>query len=1546
MDRNDILKSALAKLKSRAQQIGNKQVNAPKFMTGLQDTGYAVNELVKSTPFGTKIADRLNVNLPQTPATDVGRGMGIATGAVPLMAMTGGIGNAIKGVRGIKAIQSPLLKQGARLAGPLTSTGRASTIVGKGLTNVAQGIPYTAGYQAYNQLMGSEKQNSAKELGTDLAFDFATGSIPLLGVAGTIGGKTAQSFIGKSGDDLAEQIMKKGGYSDVMDKQFRFPISDFYSKINRKVFERLTKQIDKTGEVAETTLGEFLKHDELYKEYPQLKGVKVIFDPKIDVRGNFNPSNGVITLNPKEGSFPEKLGVLLHENQHLLQTVENFSKGDNPLDFTQQSEAVLARDALIFRRELEKLPKGLDISAKHNMVVEEYSRLGMMDWLPSREAREIAMDNSQPTKDLEELIKLYRLDKSATPATPFNLYKNTKGEIEARAVQNPASIGLTQKELQGRDILAEQMKRDNIRPDEVIVRNGAGGMADTAEDELVKEARKYKSAKEFVKAQRANPQIVWHETDAENVPNILSEGFKTGKELKTGELVDSVHFTASKNKTGTSYVRGTGRGDRVAVDTSNLKLLDIDSLDDLKGKPSFEQPKYVVRKNAENGVFPEGYDGLVWRNKDGSIHEVILPKEVANKNIIGTKSQLTDIWNKANSVMSDAGIQEIQDIIDGKKVLTVEDFVREAENLKFNKPVAKEMIDDIKQTQSVLGQKVNILDYLRTPDRVLKKIGLGKEAELVKQKYNDYLDDLPKEINKINQWYDAVGRDKGTSQRIFQYLDGNKQPNLLSDSELKIANEIKAYLAEWADKLRLPADSRIANYITHIFEQDFIQKEFDPDLAKILQDKVPGSVYDPFLEKRLGKQGYVEDVFRALDAYVKRATRKYHMDQALEPLKDSAEKLPLESWNYVKSFADRVNMRPTDIDNLFDNFIKQLPGVGYQFGQRPTANLSRKVRQAVYRGTLGLNVSSAIRNLTQGANTYSELGEKWTAWGYVKALQEMASRGDELQRVGVLRDNIIQDRTLSAVQKRMEKFDKKLFFLFDLAEKVNRGSAYFGAKARALSKGKSEQEAIKEAVELVRKTQFTFGSVDTPVALQSDLAKLITQFQSFNLKQAEFLGEKIKDKDVLGLIRWVAATLAMTYGIKEALGINMEFSDAIPFSDLASGEGKIGQTPPFQLAKGVGQAVFKTPDNFGNVPEGNVFQRIAANKDVQSAGVAFVPAGIQAKKTITGLRDTAQGYNTSKSGLIRWPVSRDKGTQVRNILFGPYANEDARNYFDNELTPLGEKQTERFKTAPNPREYYDSVMEKRQVDREKRKMLETNDTEGLRKTSALEASTVELPTEQTQFNRVYKDATKTLEKKKLELEDLPYENLDQFDTDEKRLKIEEAIAYNQTLVDRMQQERPELVQQAEYLDIASESLDIRTIHVKEQLADATDKQSAIYKLAEMRRTVNGKAILTNPVIDALVKDELISKDEGAMLKRLSITDENGKPVVKMTGRGKSAKVKKISQVKAPKTPQIRVSDRKFGITPPTTNVKVKEIKTKGITPIKSELPKFKVKFKL
>lgn len=536
--------------------------------------------------------------------------------------------------------------------------------------------------------------------------------------------------------------------------------------------------------------------------------------------------------------------------------------------------------------------------------------------------------------------------------------------------------------------------------------------------------------------------------------------------------------------------------------------------------------------------------------------------------------------------------------------------------------------------------KVHILDYFQTPEFVLKKLGLEGESQLLHDAYDAYRKEVKDQIAKIIDWKKAVDGIPDASKQIFRYLDG--QSVELSEKELKVANEMKDYLKVWADRLGLPEDKRIAQYITHIFEPDFIKKEFDPELARLISDKIAGSVYDPFLEKRLGALGYKEDVFAALDAYVKRATRKVNMDPALEALKKASERLDVESVKYIQRLSARINLRPTEVDNLLDNLFKNV--FGYRFGVRPVTRISNTIRQWVYRGTLGLNLGSALRNLTQGVNTYAKLGEKYTIVGYSQLLSRLATRNlDELFERGILDDALVQDRRIGVYKSILQKLDSSLYMFFDLAEKINRGAAYFGAKAKAIAAGAGEEEAANIAKKLVRETQFAFGNIDSPVIMSSDLAKLGFQLQTYNIKQLEFLKNMIKNKELGGLLRWAGASVAAVYTVGQLFGMKM--SNIIPTVNL-------GGSPFGNFITGLGDLLSPSAQT-----------RAQAQSKMGANVASFFPAGAQIRKSIQGAEVVARGEDVTPAGNTRYKVAQTPENLIRAVLFGKASLPEAQQYY-------------------------------------------------------------------------------------------------------------------------------------------------------------------------------------------------------------------------------------------------------------------------------------------
>ncbi len=582
---------------------------------------------------------------------------------------------------------------------------------------------------------------------------------------------------------------------------------------------------------------------------------------------------------------------------------------------------------------------------------------------------------------------------------------------------------------------------------------------------------------------------------------------------------------------------------------------------------------------------------------------------------------------------------------------------------------SQELVDHLNKID--VKKKANVIDYLRTPENVLKKFGMEKEMGLLRVAQDNYSKELKTEINRVSAWQKRVP-DAESSKRIFAYLDGGKIK--LDSQEQLVATEIKSYLNKWADRLDLPEESRITSYITHIFEKGDVEAEFNPDIAKMLDNKVSGSVFDPFTQKRTNTTGYVTDVWRALDAYVKRATRKVNFDPALDRVEIAANKLDLESYKYVQKYISGVNMRPTELDNLLDNTIKSV--VGYKFGGRPTANITGQTRQTMSRAMLGLNPGSALRNLSQGANTYAVLGEKYTLKGYLSLAKNMATNNmKELYDNGVLDEGLVQDRSFHAVKSLAEKIDPVLYSLFQWAETVNRGSAYWGAKSKGLASGMSEVNAINYAKSVVRRTQFSFKKIDVPVALQSDLAKTALQFGSYSLKQAEFIGGLIKSKDYAAVARLTGSSLVFMATLGKLIGMKPE--ELIP---------SISLTPPVVQ---LGQNIANT---YTSIKGGKAGQTV---QNLMKTGAMVIPAGTQIKKAYEGLKAVGQGYSETPTGLVRFPVEQSTPNYIRGGLFGQWNLPEGQQYFKDNVKPLSEKQSQVFKSSSNPFSTYKEIMAKR-----------------------------------------------------------------------------------------------------------------------------------------------------------------------------------------------------------------------------------------------------------
>lgn len=207
-------------------------------------------------------------------------------------------------------------------------------------------------------------------------------------------------------------------------------------------WEKLT---DKYGDAVwddKYLLRDYLKHDELFKRYPSLQGVSLVFEPmKAGEFGYFQGRDNSIHLNEDFKRVPES--TLLHEIQHFVQNKDYRPGGATPEYWRLMNESAdewLDRNLLQDRKQ--------KIIERMNTIEQQVGYSDFYDSLLDREeAGELtseqvdALDREFVARypELEALrnelyndvyMKLKELGKGKRD--PNELYRNTAGEIEAR----------------------------------------------------------------------------------------------------------------------------------------------------------------------------------------------------------------------------------------------------------------------------------------------------------------------------------------------------------------------------------------------------------------------------------------------------------------------------------------------------------------------------------------------------------------------------------------------------------------------------------------------------------------------------------------------------------------------------------------------------------------------------------------------------------------------------------------------------------------------------------------------------------------------------------------------------------------------------------------------------------------------------------------------------------------------------------------------------------------------------------------------------------
>lgn len=178
-------------------------------------------------------------------------------------------------------------------------------------------------------------------------------------------------------------------------------------------------------------LVDYIRHDELFQNYPQLKGATLRFaELEPGAQGSYNPETNTITISEKLQKAPED--TVIHEVQHAIQMAEGFARGSSPgywsgeaLRRLDQADADTDRLRAEFTEKIQAdrfLQELREKRGRGDIPADEFYR--MYD-------EHIETDPAYAALE-EKILQAERDSLRYATESDYSLYRNTAGEIEAR----------------------------------------------------------------------------------------------------------------------------------------------------------------------------------------------------------------------------------------------------------------------------------------------------------------------------------------------------------------------------------------------------------------------------------------------------------------------------------------------------------------------------------------------------------------------------------------------------------------------------------------------------------------------------------------------------------------------------------------------------------------------------------------------------------------------------------------------------------------------------------------------------------------------------------------------------------------------------------------------------------------------------------------------------------------------------------------------------------------------------------------------------------
>ena len=535
-----------------------------------------------------------------------------------------------------------------------------------------------------------------------------------------------------------------------------------------------------------------------------------------------------------------------------------------------------------------------------------------------------------------------------------------------------------------------------------------------------------------------------------------------------------------------------------------------------------------------------------------------------------------------------------------------------------------------------------------------------------------------------------------------------------------------------------PNDIRAKDLPTDINGMTADLKPGQPYFASAMQRKGKRTTYDliggleRYLTSAKNQIYHIDDIqtLRALRNYI---ADTYGQAKGLESLdelseEEAASRIEQVYNSHLSTFAKFLNEQANTMAGKTALIDRALEGI---IGRRGITFLDT-VNKQVGSNMVGFNVSSALTNVVAAVQAFAK-GNKYDA---VRAFAQIAS--DRLGKIKGKSDGFAEEDPFIIRRKGAEKFTQTPY------EKVkNTGYVLAGAiddsvtefivrmKYNELTrKGMNEYKAHIEADKWAARILGDRSYGQQPLLYNSKMLGLVTKFQLEvrnqldsmyydTIQETKSSTEEIQDTVQKNTVRAAKITCAFVelavlqhvFGMafEAVAGYNPTFDiidvlvKTFGWDDDEESEDTILDNLEQGFAALLDDLPYTSVFTGGRIPIASALpiKQLISGKDEygneksrletfgEAAPYYILPGGYgQLKKTVKGMsmfdKDLPVSGSYTNSGKLRFPVADTPKNRVQAAVFGQYANENARAYFDGGHSPLTEKQVEEWKALDIP----------------------------------------------------------------------------------------------------------------------------------------------------------------------------------------------------------------------------------------------------------------------